>query len=124
MALSDDANALAYVRSMLPTTTTADADHVSDTQLDYLYANKADSDVDKTIAYALRQMCIKLSNKVARTNTATLETVQQQQEREAVCERAKEWALITGIPGGGVGIVTTGTINLGIDEEDSEFNIT
>lgn len=115
---------LAYIRSMLPTVATTDATYVTDDQLNYLYSNKADSDLDATIAYGLRQMCIKLSNKVARTHTGTLETMQQQQEREAVCAAAKEWAAITGIPSGDMGLVTSGTINLGIDEEDSEFNIT
>lgn len=124
MALSDDAATLAYVRSMLPTTTTANPEHVSDNQLDYIYANVADSDVNTTIAWALRQMCIKLSSKVARTNTATLETVQQQQEREAVCKAADQWANLAGVNTGQIGTVTTGTINLGIDEEDSEFDIT
>jgi hypothetical protein len=124
MALSDDANALAYVRSMLPYTASDEPEHVSDTQLDYLYANVANSDVNATIAWALRQMCIKLSPKVGRTNTATLDTVQAQQEREAVCQRANEAALIAGINTGQVGSVVKGSINLGIDEEDSEFNIT
>lgn len=119
MALSADD--LAFIRSMLPVgnNVSTDAAYVSDTQLNYLYANKADSDVDKTIAWALRQMCIKLSNLVGRTNTATGDTIQSQQEREAVCAQAKEWASITGILGGAV---TIGTISLGIDEEDSQVS--
>lgn len=100
---------LAYVRSMLPTLATGDPAYVTDNQLNYLYANKAGSDPDKTIAYALRQMCIKLSNKVARTNTATGDVQQQQQEREAVCAQADAWAKETGVLSGGA-ILTTGYV--------------
>lgn len=113
---------LDYVRSMLPTVDTGDPVYVSDNQLNYLFANKADSDVDKTIAYAMRQMCIKLSSKVARTNNATGDTVQSQQEREAVCAQADAWAKMTGIPGGTGGVLAAGTImlNLDADEDDLE----
>lgn len=97
---------LAYLRSMLPTYAATDPAYVTDDQLNYLYANKAGSDLDKTIAYALRQMCIKLSNKVARTNTATGDTVQSQQEREAVCAAAEQWAKDTGVLGGSASLVT------------------
>lgn len=94
MALTADE--LSYVRSMLPTVASTDPAFVTDDQLNYLHSNKAGSDTDKTIAYALRQMCTKLSSHVARTNTATGDTVQSQQEREAVCARADEWARLTG----------------------------
>lgn len=104
MALSSDD--LAYVRSMLPTYASTDTAYVTDTQLNYLYANKAGSDLDKTIAYALQQMCIKLSNKVARTNTATGDTVQSQQERESVCGAAKQWAKNTGVLSGSAILIT------------------
>lgn len=100
---------LAYVRSMLPTYASTDPVYVTDDQLNYLYANKAGSDLDKTIAYALRQMCIKLSNRVARTNTATGDVVQSQQEREAVCAAAAEWADITGVLTGST-VLTTGFV--------------
>jgi len=97
---------LAYVRSMLPTVASSNAAYVTDDQLNYLYANKAGSDLDKTIAYALRQMCVKLSNLVARTNTATGDTQQQQQERQAVCDQAAQWAKETGVLGGSAVLVT------------------
>lgn len=113
MALSTDE--LAYVRSMLPTYAVTDPAYVTDAQLNYLYANKADSDVDAVIALALQQMCIKLSSLVARTNNATGDTVQSQQERESVCDQAKQWAKMAGVLGG---VVTAGSISLGIDEED------
>lgn len=114
MPLSDDD--LAFVRSMLPTTSTSNPEHVTDVQLNYIYANQAGSDVDKTIAYALRQMCIKLSHKVGRTNTATGDTIQAQQHREAVCAAAKEWANMTGIGGGA--IIRIGLFDEGIDQEE------
>lgn len=112
---------LAYVRSMLPYADDAAHAYVTDDQLNYLFANKADSDTDKTIAWALRQMCTKLSNKVARTNTATLETQQQQQEREAVCDQAETWAIMTGIPSGKGGILTVGVIDLDLDTDDDDL---
>jgi hypothetical protein len=124
MALSDDAATLAYVRSMLPHAVTGEPDFVTDAQLDYIYANKADSSVDATIAWALRQMCIKLSAKVTQTNTATGDVHAFVQEREAVCKQADMWANLAGVNTGQQGTATIGTINLGIDEEDSEFNIT
>lgn len=110
---------LAYIRSMLPTYASTDPAYVTDDELNYLYANKAGSDPDKTIAFALRQMCIKLSNKVARTNTATGDIVQSQQEREAVCAQAAAWATQTGVLGGAA---TAGSISLGIDEEDTQVS--
>jgi hypothetical protein len=118
MALSADD--LTYIRDSLPYTSgSGDSLFVSDAMLNYLYANKADSDVDKTIAYAAQMMCAKASNKVARTNTATGDTVQSQQEREAICKAADKWAAQTGI---GAGAVTAGTISLGIDEEDNQVS--
>lgn len=118
MALTADE--LAYIRSMMPTVASTDAAYVTDTQLNYLYDNKADSDLDKTIAYALRQMCVKMSGLVGRTNTATGDTVQAQQERESVCAQADAWASMTGIPSGRGGILTISAIDLNLDaDEDS-----
>ena len=119
MALSDDVNALAYVRAMTGDTDSTDY-YLTDNELDYLYANKADSDTEKTIAWALRQMCAKAFRKVARSNQETGQNVQNNQEWEHICAQADYWAMTTGILGSEV---TTGSINLGIDEEDSEFNI-
>ena len=114
------ADELNYIRSMLPAVAETDPAYVTSTQLDYLYANKADSDVDKTIAYALRQMCAKSARLVGRTNTATGDTVQAQQERESVCAQADAWASMTGIPSGRGGILTISAIDLNLDaDEDS-----
>ena len=124
MALSDDVTLLAYVRSMLPVVSASDDAYVTDAQLDYLYANKAESDADKTIAWALRQMCIRLSGKVSKSNARTGDSTQDVQEREAVCEAANMWANLAGVNTGQLGTVTTGSINLGIDEEDDLFDIT
>lgn len=124
MALSDDTNALAYVRSMLPDTDSTGTGYVTNEQLDYLYENKAGSDVDKTIAWALRQMCMKWSEKVGKSNARTGDTTQNQQAREAICARADEWANLAGVNTGQLATVSIGTINLGIDEEDDSFNIT
>lgn len=110
---------LAYARSMLPAVATSDAAYVTDAQLEYYYAYKAGNDVDKTIAYAMRQMCVKSSGLVARTNAATGDTVQSQQEREAICTQATEWAKMTGIPSGSTGTISMGMIDLAIDEDES-----
>ena len=118
MALTADE--LAYIRSMMPTVASTDGAYVTDTQLNYLYSNKADSDVDKTIAYALRQMCVKSSGLVGRTNAATGDTVQAQQEREAVCAQADAWAAMTGIPSGRGGILTISAIDLNIDADEDD----
>lgn len=107
MALS--VSELAYIRAMLPTVATTDIAYVTDTLLQYYYDNGAGSDLDKTIAYALRQMCVKLSNLVARTNTSTGDTVQSQQEREAVCAQAAQWAKDTGVLSGAA-VLTTGFV--------------
>lgn len=112
------ADELAYIRSMMPTVASTDAAYVTDTQLNYLYANKADDDVDKTIAYALRQMCAKSAGLVGRTNTATGDTVQAQQEREAICQQADDWAAMTGIPSGKGGILTISAIDLALDQDE------
>lgn len=124
MALSDDAATLAYVRSMLPPAQIGGVSYVTDDQLDYIYANVADSDVNVTIAWALRQMCIRLSGKVSTSNARTGDSKSEQQEREAVCAAANQWANLVGVNTGQLGSVSVGTINLGIDEEDSGHNIT
>lgn len=116
--MSLTADELAYIRSMMPTVASTDTAYVTDTQLNYLYDNKAGSDVDKTIAYALRQMCAKSAGLVGRTNTATGDTVQSQQEREAVCAQAEAWAAMTGIPSGKGGILTISAIDLAIDQDE------
>jgi hypothetical protein len=65
-------------------------------------------------------MCVKSSGLVGRTNTATGDTVQAQQEREAVCAQADAWASMTGIPSGKGGILTISAIDLNLDaDEDS-----
>lgn len=115
--MSLSASDVNYIRSMLPHSASGQPEYVTEDQLNYLYVNKAGSDLDKTIAYALRQMCIKLSHLVGRTNRETGDTAQQQQEREAVCAQAEQWATMTGVLGGAA---TTGSISLGIDEEDSQ----
>lgn len=114
------ADELAYIRSMLPTVASTDPAYVTDTQLNYLYTNKAEIDVDKTIAYALRQMCVKVSGLVARTNAATGDTMQSQQEREAVCGQADAWATMTGIPSAKAGALSAGVILLDIDAADDD----
>lgn len=124
MALSDDAVLLAYVRSWLPALDSNDVAYLSNDTLDYIYANKAGSDADKTIAWALRQMCVLSSLKVSQSNSRTGDSKQYGEARDAICKQADSYANLVGINTGQIGTATTGTINLGIDEEDSTFNIT
>lgn len=118
MPISTDANALAFIRAQIGDTDTND-EYLTDTEIDYLYDNYADSDVQKTIAWALDQMCAKAFRKVSRTDPNTGDNVQAVQEREALCEQAKKWARRTGILSNAV---TTGELSLGIDEEDTEVS--
>lgn len=114
------ANEITYIRTITGDTNTADPD-LSDTFLEYLFDNKADSDVDKTVVWALRSLMGKASRKVSESNARTGDSKSQQQWFEHLQALHNEWSALTGL---GSSTVTTGTINLGIDEEDSEFNIT
>lgn len=114
MSLSNDD--ITYIRAFLPyTPNTSDPLYVSDAMLNILYAGNAAGDLDKTIAYAMQQMCAKASNKTARSNSVTGDSVSGQQEREAICALAKQWAAQTGVLGGAA---SSGSMSLGIDEED------
>lgn len=115
--IADD---LAFIRSMLPTVASTDALYVTDAQLNYVYASIVDSSIDKTIAYALKQMCIKASGLVGRSNTATGDTIQSQQEREAICAAAKEWATLTGLDVGVAGIIRVGLLDEGISQTEED----
>ena len=113
---------ITYIRTTIgDTATTPD---LSDEFLEYLFDNDADSNVNYTIVYAIRALIGFASRKVAHTNSLTGETKQYQQWFEHLKDQLKIWENITGLAGSTVGTVTTGTINLGIDEEDEQFNIT
>lgn len=126
MPISTDANALKYIRGQIGdlregggvrTDTILDND-----MIDYIYDNDAGENVDKTITIALDMKCASLSYKVAKSDTDAGFNTQYQQERESICEKARLWALKTGVGvGSGVSTATLGELSLGIDEETADF---
>jgi len=96
---------------------------VSDTMLNYYFDNRTDGTnderLDKTIVWTLREMKAATAHKVQRTNLEG-ESKSAQQFFEHIEKLLEEWEKRTGLAGG---IATIGTINLGIDEEDSVVSI-
>ncbi len=109
-----------YIRNMTGDTDTT-SPHLSDDFLEYLFDNKADSNVDKTVVYALRSLLGIAAEKVSQSNARTGDSKSNQQWYEHLLSLISKWEGITGLS---ASTVTTGTINLGIDEEDETFNIT
>lgn len=118
MALSSDE--ITYIRFNTGDTDTA-SPLLSDAYLNYLYSNKADSDVDKTIVWALRSLLGLSADEVSQSSSRTGDSKSRQQWYEHLQGLLSKWEGITGELGS---LVTTGSINLGIDEEDSDFDIT
>ncbi len=94
---------------------------LGDSYLQYLYDNDADSDLDKTIYFAIRALLGTAAQKVSTANSRTGDSKSSQQWFEHLQALEKTWGYKTGL---NVNTATMGTINLGIDEEDSLFNIT
>lgn len=114
------ANQITYIRN-----NTGDIDtsspYLSDSYLQYLYDNDADSDLDMTVYFAIRSLLGIAAQKVSTSNSRTGDSKSNQQWFEHLKDLEKSWGMKTGA---NLGTVTAGSINLGIDEEDSEFNIT
>lgn len=126
MPISTNASALRYIRGLLGDLREGGdirTDPIlTDSDIDYLYDNKAGEDVDKTVAYALQTKCASLSSKVAKSDSDGGFNTQYQQERESICALAAEWAAITGINLGlGAASIQTGEMSLGIDEESIDI---
>jgi hypothetical protein len=103
---------LAFVRSQ-----TGDVDsndyYNTDNELNYLFNNKADSNVEYTIVWALRAMVAKAFRKVARSSNIT-ESVQNQQEWEHLQAHLKYWqAQAMYYP-----TISAGNLDLGIDADE------
>lgn len=109
-------NDKAYIRLMIKNAT-----YPTDDNLQYFYDNQADSDLDKTVYYALLALLADAQSKVATSNARTGDSKSSQQEFEHLERMIAYWGNKTGAS---LGTATIGTINLGIDEEDSEYNIT
>ena len=114
---------ITYIRTIIGDTDTSDPD-LSDVFLEYLFDNDADSNVNYTIVYAIRALMGFASRQVSTSQANTGDSKSSQQWFEHLKDLLKLWENITGLAGSTVGTVTTGTINLGIDEEDDQFNIT
>lgn len=111
------ANELAHVRASTGDTDSNDY-YNTDTELNYLYQNKFNSDgeqsVDTCVVWALRYMVAKAFRKVGRSNNVSGEAVQNQQEWEHLKAMLAYWEDITGE----YAQVGTGSIDLGIDADE------
>lgn len=114
MALTSDN--LTYIRAM----TGASTSDVSDVLLNYFYANQAAGVVDNVIVYCLRAQLAQQKAQVTQTNSRTGDTHAHNQYFEHLKDMLKDWESRTGL----TPPATVGSINLGIDEEDTFFNIT
>lgn len=110
------ANELIYIRR-----NTGDSLIPADSYLQYIHDNQADSDLDTTVYYALLAVRADKAKMVSESNARTGDSHSRQQYFEHLDDMIKDWGTRTGA---GIPLVTTGTINLGIDEEDDQFNIT
>ena len=121
MALSTDDKL--YIRNQIGDSSASPL--VTDVDLNYYYDNRvtaSDSNekLDQTIVWSLRQLKAKLQGYVSETHGETGVTKAAQQHFEHVCTNLDSWEKRMGMSGGKV---TIGTINLGIDEEDSIVSI-
>jgi hypothetical protein len=93
----------------------------TDAELHDLYDGRAAGNVDATIVWALRWMKAKAFRKVNFTNADTGDTHSRKQEFDHICLLLEMWENMTGLSSStsSAGVVTTGEISLGIDEEDS-----
>jgi hypothetical protein len=114
------ANQITHIRYSIGDTNTSDP-HLSDAYLQYIYDNDGDSDMDDTIYFAIRALMGIAAEKVSMSNSRTGDSKSNQQWFEHLQAMEKAWGMKTGQ---NLGTATAGTINLGIDEEDSEYDIT
>lgn len=118
MSLSSDADSLAYIRAA-----TGDNDlndqYNTDAELDYLYREKASSDLDKTIVWALRYMKAKAFRKVAFTNNATGDTNQAQQEWEHISAMLAYWENLIDLGS----TLTAGSFGLELDFNEDDIGL-
>ena len=121
MALSTDEKL--YIRNQIGDSSANPL--VTDVDLNYYFDNRvtatdSNEKLDQTIVWALRQLKASLQSYVSQTHSETGVTKAAQQHIEHVCTTLDAWEKRMGMSGGKV---TLGTINLGIDEEDSIVSI-
>ena len=119
MTLTSDE--ITYVRNSIGDTDASNYD-LNDTYLNYLDNNQADGDTDAVIVYALRALLGLAARKVSQANARTGDSKSEQQWFEHLQSLLTFWESRVSLTSGGS--VSTGTINLGIDEEDDQFDIT
>ena len=105
-----------YIRLMI-----SNATYPTDANLQYFYDNQADSDLNKTVYYSLVALMSQAAQKVSASNARTGDSKSVNQYFDHLLKMVEDWGIKTGE---GLPVATIGTINLGIDEENSEFNIT
>ena len=109
-------NELTYIR-----TNTGNSTIPADSYLQFIFDNQADSDLDTTVYFALLAVRADSAVKVSESKSRTGDSHSRQQYFEHLDTMIKDWGTRTGA---GLAVATTGTINLGTDEEDDQFNIT
>lgn len=117
------ASEITFIRNQIGDTNATNPD-LSDTYLEYLFDNLAGSDVNKTVVYAISALMGIAASKVSHSNSLTGESKSYNQWFEHLERLLKIWENKTGEYLSSGGLVTTGTISLGIDEEDENFDIT
>ena len=100
--------------------TGASASELSDVYLQYIHDNDGEDNINKTILYALYALRAIVANKVNKSNARTGDSKQNGARFDNIRSLIRDWEFRVGTTPS----VTAGTINLGIDEEDSELNIT
>jgi hypothetical protein len=113
------ANEIIDIRKQIGDTDTSDP-YLSDTYLEYLFDNRAGSDVDKTIVWALRALLGIASRGVSQSNARTGDSKSYNQWYNQLEQRLKDWESRNGLQP----TATISYLNLGIDEETSDVNIT
>jgi hypothetical protein len=113
------ANEIIHIRNVTGDTDTNDP-NLSNTYLEYLFDNEAGSDVDKTIVWALRALLGIASRGVSQSNAKTGDSKSYNQWFDHLEKLLKDWESRTGLQPA----ATISYLNLGIDEETSDVNIT
>lgn len=112
-----------YIRNQIGDSPTTPL--VTDDDLNYYFDNRvtatdSNEKLDQTIVWALRQLTAELQHLVNENMSETGVAKAAQQHYEHVVANLDKWEKRMGMSGGKV---TLGTINLGIDEEDSIVSI-
>jgi hypothetical protein len=108
-----------HIRNNIGDTHATDPE-LSDVYLQYLFDNEAESDVNKTIVWALRALLGKSKRYTSQSNARTGDSKSRNQSFDHLEKLLKDWESRTGLQPE----ATISYLNLGIDEETSDVNIT